>query len=141
MFLARRGLGATGVDRSWEAVAAGREAAARSNLNAHFVQADLMRFDLPPDTFSVIICFKYRERLLYPVIRTALRPGGPLIYETYTAEHPKYGRRPRNPAHLLGRNELLQTFSDWEIIFYREVWMGRGVASLVARRPFSANES
>ncbi len=138
LYLARKGLSATGIDRSMEALAAGREAAVRANLNASFVQADLTRFALPHSTYSVVICFKYHDCALYPSIRAALRPGGLLIYETYTFEHRKFGLKPRNAAHFLERNELLNAFGDWEIIFYHEAWIGRGVASLVARKPLSA---
>lgn len=138
LFLASQGLTAIGVDRSWKALAAGREAAAHSNLNASYVQADLTSFAIPKNTFSVVICFKYCDQNLYPSLRAALVPGGLLICETYTDEHAMFSFRPRNPAHLLQRNELLQAFGDWEIFFYREVWTGRGVASLVARKPFSA---
>lgn len=137
LYLARQGLVATGVDRSREALAVGREAAVRSNLTACFVQADLTRFALPGNSVSVLICFKYRDPNLYPCIRAALQPGGLLIYETYTCEHGQYGQKPQNPAHLLERNELLRAFSDWEVIFYREVWIGSGTASLVARKPCS----
>lgn len=136
LFLAWRGLIATGVDCSREALGAGREMATRSGLTAHFVQADLTRFSLPDSIFSVILCFKYRDPALYSSIRGALRTGGLLIYETHTAEHLRFGRKPGTPAHLLGRNELLHAFADWEIIYYHEVWIGRGTASLVARKPF-----
>lgn len=141
LYLARRGLAAMGVDRSMESLAAGREKAVRSGLKASFVQADLTRFALPEKQFSVVICFKYRDRDWYPAMREALRPGGLLIYETYTREHASYGLKPGNRAHLLERNELYRAFSDWDIIFYREVWIGRGTASLVVRRPLSAGES
>jgi hypothetical protein len=82
-----------------------------------------------------VICFKYRDPDLYPSIRASLHPGGLLIYETYTHEHRQFGRKPLDPAHLLERNELLEVFGDWEIIYYQEVWAGRGAASLVARKP------
>lgn len=137
-FLSRQGLTAIGIDRSWKALAAGREVAAHSNLKVAYVRADLTLFTLPANTFSVIICFKYRDPNLYSSLRAALLPGGLLIYETYTDEHLQSGLRPRDPAHLLERDELLRAFGDWEIVFYREVWIGRGVASLVARKPFSA---
>lgn len=140
LYLARQGLAAIGVDRSRDALEAGRDAAARANLKPSFVQADLTRFTLPANAFSVVICFKYRNCKLYPSIRAALRTGGLLIYETYTREHASSGLKPRNPEHLLERSELYRAFGDWEIIFYREVWMGRGTASVVARKPFSAVE-
>lgn len=137
LFLARKGLTAIGVDRSRKSLAAGREAALHKNVKIELLQADLTALDLPHDLFSVLICFKYRDPNWYPSLRAALRPGGLFICETYTCEHVRYGLSPRNPAHLLERNELLQAFGRWEIIFYREVCVGRGVASLVARKPFS----
>ena len=135
LHLARQGLAAVGVDRSMEALKAGREAAARSNLKVSLVQADLTRFALPANASSVVICFRFRDPDLYPAIRAYLRPGGLLIYETYTLEHRQFGRKPFDPAHLLERNELLEVFGDWEIIYYQEVWAARGAASLVARKP------
>ena len=135
LYLARRGLAAIGVDRSMEALRSGREAANRSHLNISLVQADLTRFALRVNALSVVICFNYRDPALYPSIRASLRPRGLLIYETYTHEHRQFGRKPLDPAHLLERNELLEVFGDWEIIYYQEVWAGRGAASLVARKP------
>ena len=140
VYLARQGLSAIGVDQSSEVLRAGKEAAAKANLKVSFVQADLTRFGLPAHAFSVIICFKYRNPEFYPSIRAALRPGGLLIYETYTCEHALSGLKPRNPEHLLERSELYRAFGDWETLFYREVWIGRGTASLVARKPVSAVE-
>ncbi|HET9178173.1 MAG TPA: class I SAM-dependent methyltransferase [Terriglobia bacterium] len=140
LYLARHGLAVIGVDRSMEALKSGREAAARSNLNVYLAQADLTRFALPANTFSVVICFKYRDPGLYPSIRASLRPGGLLVYETYTLEHRQFGRKPLDPAHLLERHELIETFGDWEIIYYREVWAGQGTASLLARKPGRCGE-
>ena len=135
LYLARQGLVAIGIDRSMDGLISGREDAARANLKASFVQADLTMFAFPPNAFSVVVCFKYRDRNWYPSIRSALRPGGLLVYETYSIDHLKFGHKPLDPAHLLERNELLQAFGDWEILYYREVWKGRGIASLVARKP------
>jgi tellurite methyltransferase len=135
LYLARQGLNVIGIDRSMDGLRAGREDAARQNLQVSFLQADLTRFTLPTNAFSAVICFKYRDRDWYPLIRAALRPCGLLLFETYTFEHLNFGHKPLDPAHLLVRNELLQAFGDWEILFYHEVWRGRGTASLVARKP------
>lgn len=132
--MAREGLAAIGIDRSRAALEAGRDAAIRANLNASFVQADLTSFTFPANALSVVLCFKYRNPEHYPSIRATLRPGGVLICETYTCEHAIYDLKPRNPEHMLERGELYRAFCDWEIIFYREVWMGRGIASLAARK-------
>jgi tellurite methyltransferase len=137
LFLARRGLRVLAVDRSREALAQGRELATQADLAVDFVQADLTVFKLPVNSVCLIVCFNYRDPALYLALRSSLRPGGLLIYETYTDEHRHYDARPRNPDHVLAKSELLREFRDWQLIFYREVWINRGVASLVAQKPLT----
>jgi tellurite methyltransferase len=135
LFLARRGLRVVSVDWSREALERGRETAVQSSLSICFVQGDLTCFHFPEHSFCVIICFKYRDPALYPRLRAWLSPGGLLILQTYTWEHRRFGGRPQNPLHLLARGELLDAFGDWQVIFYREEWIRKGMASLVARKP------
>src|SRR2546428_12852236 len=87
--------------------------------------------------FDVILCFYYRDQNIYGQIRQALRPGGLLIYETYTLDQLRSAAGPRNPAHLLEPAELLRAFGDWDVILYRETFRERGLASIVARKPQS----
>jgi SAM-dependent methyltransferase len=138
LFMAREGLAAFGVDRSRALLEAGREAVARANLHASFVEADLRRFGFPANALSVVVCFKSRNPELYPSIRAALRLCEVLIYETYTCQHALSGLKLLNPEHLLELSELDRAFYDWEIIFYREVSVVHGTASLAARKPLSA---
>ena len=137
IYLAERGLRVVGVDSSWQGLARGRELASRKELTISWVQADLGKFALAPAAFDVILCFYYRDQNIYGQIRQALRPGGLLIYETYTLDQLKFATGPRNPAHLLEPAELLRAFGDWDVILYRETWRERGLASLVARKPQS----
>lgn len=135
VFLAQRGLTVIAVDSSLDGLRQGRELASRRNVQATWVCANLERFRLPTSAFDVIVCFSYREPTLYPAIRAALRKGGLLFYETFTLDQLRFGAGPQNPVHLLEAGELLKAFGGWDVFFYRETWMDRGVASLVARKP------
>ena len=137
-YLARRGLHVVGVDRAWEGLRRGKETAAQAGVEVSWVQADLDRFHLPAGSFDVIVCFYYRDPSLYPRIRAAIRPGGLLIYQTFTRDQLRFSKGPRNPAHLLEPGELLDAFGDWDLIFYHETWSERGEAALVARKPMGA---
>ena len=64
----------------------------------------------------------------------ALRPGGVLIYKTYTELQPRLGKGPTHPMHLLKQNELLRAFSQLNVLHYEETIRDRGVAQLVARK-------
>lgn len=135
VFLAQRGLRVVGVDRSEEALRQARKLAAGAGVSVDWVLADLPKFPLPRAYFAVIACFYYRDPALYAPLRESLRPGGLVFYETFTHEQLRFGGGPRNPAHLLAPGELLDAFGDWELLFYRETWIERGAAALVARKP------
>ncbi len=138
VYLAQRGLAVIAVDNSREGLERGRELARQRGTEVDWLEANLEQFELPSSVFDVITCFYYRDLRLYPKLTRALTPGGLIFYETYTRGQLLFPTSPRNPEHLLGPQELLRAFRVLEVIFYREVWKSRGVASLVARKPNSA---
>jgi tellurite methyltransferase len=138
VYLAERGLFVIAVDNSREGLERGRELARQRGAQVDWLEANLEQFELPSSRFDVITCFYYRDPTLYPKLARALSPGGLIFYETYTREQLLFPTGPRNREHLLGPQELLRGFHGLEVIFYREVWKSRGVASLVARKPSSA---
>ena len=106
-----------------------------SSRGIRLIQANLDELILPHNLFSVILCFHYLQRSLFPQIVRALRPGGLLLFETYTRAQLNYSGGPRNPAHLLELGELRTAFPGLHVLFYRELNAGQGIASLVAQRP------
>jgi len=106
-----------------------------SSRGIRLLQANLEEFVLPDNSFSVILCFHYLQRSLFPQIVRALRPGGLLLFETNTRAQLNYSSGPRNPAHLLELGELRTAFPGLHVLFYRELNAGQGIASLVAQKP------
>lgn len=96
---------------------------------------DVPNAELARDEFSLVLCVNYLERSLFPKMAKALKPGGALLYETFTVEQLAFAEGPKNPAYLLARGELHDAFPELEIIFYRELRAGQGTATLLARRP------
>ncbi|NQV70139.1 MAG: class I SAM-dependent methyltransferase [Pseudohongiella sp.] len=87
--------------------------------------------------FDAVMVFNYLHRPLLNSIKQAIRPGGLIIYETFTVKQREFGR-PGNPDFLLQPAELRKAFGDWEILQDFEGEMTsprRAVASLIARRP------
>jgi SAM-dependent methyltransferase len=83
----------------------------------------------------LILGFHYLERRLFSQIERALRPGGHLLYESFTEFQLAYPEGPRNPEHLLRTGELRGSFPILEVLFYRECQSPRAIASLLARKP------
>jgi 2-polyprenyl-3-methyl-5-hydroxy-6-metoxy-1,4-benzoquinol methylase len=137
VYLAKRGFIVEGVDISAEAVKDALELARQEGVKISAQVADLEgKYRIKEHAYEVIICFNYLQRSLIPQIRDGLRRGGMVVYETYTVDHAQF-RRPRNPAHLLKHNELLDMFRDfrchryWEGIIQAEQ---KAVASIIAEK-------
>jgi tellurite methyltransferase len=99
------------------------------------IQANLEEIQLPVASFKVVVCVQYLQRSLFAPMSRALRPGGVLLFETFTRAQLNYFNGPRNPAYLLERRELRMAFPELHILFYRELNAGQGIASLVAQKP------
>jgi SAM-dependent methyltransferase len=92
--------------------------------------------------FAGVIVFRYLHRPLFEQIKSAIAPGGFIIYETFTVDNREYGR-PNNPHFLLQKRELLEVFSGWQVIHYFEgVVMNKSatskqaIAQIVAIKPY-----
>lgn len=138
IYLAQLGFDVTLVDFSSAALQKARRLAAKQGLSLNPIQADLTKDPHPwllPSSLDLVIVFFYLERSLFPAIHDALKPGGLLVYRTYTLDQLRFPGRPRHPMHLLQQNELLNAFRDFRVLFYEEVVKGKGVAGLIAQRP------
>jgi tellurite methyltransferase len=135
LVLARNGFQTFGVDVKLDAVRDAVGAAALEHLTVRGWCADLTMFPLPPAAFDLLIVTRYLQRDLFPSIRGAVRPGGCVIYETFTVRQRALGVGPTSADHLLALGELREFFDGWEVLFSEEASAPEAVARLVARKP------
>ena len=124
-----------GVDVNVDAVrAATREAESRGLLVRSWC-ADLTATRLPRARFEAVVVARYLQRDLFGPIRDAVRPGGIVLYETFTSNQRAHGVGPKSADHLLEPGELRERFDGFELLLYEEVGRHEAVARLVARKP------
>jgi len=98
-------------------------------------QADLSSVrDLGREQYDLVIVFFFLRRELFPALARALKPGGTLIYRTYTIAQLGFERGPRDPRFLLEPGELREAFAALRILHYEETARDKAVAELVARK-------
>jgi tellurite methyltransferase len=90
--------------------------------------------DLGREQYDLVIVFFFLQRELFPALTAAIKPGGFLIYKTYTTEQKNFPGGPSHPMFLLEPNELLHAFSVMRVLHYHETVQQKGVAELVARK-------
>ncbi|HTK53128.1 MAG TPA: class I SAM-dependent methyltransferase [Gemmatimonadaceae bacterium] len=86
-------------------------AAAARNDRILGVVADASALPFRPDSFDAIVCVSFLDRSLFELFAELLKPGGRLVYETFTRAHLDVvgrgaARGPRNTAYLLEPGEL-----------------------------------
>lgn len=147
-YLAEQGYEVEGIDINEEAVRFCNAEALRRKLSFVASQSDLEKGPFVKETdYDLISCFYYLDRKILPEMKSALRVGGVIVYETFLIDqHERFGR-PSRKAFCWGHNELLQCFIKFRILYYHEGMIfpspdssretkreGRWVAQLVAEK-------
>lgn len=125
LFLAERGFGVEAIDISEVGLLEARRRAEEKGLTITFRQTDLDHCELPQAAYDLVLNFNFLLRSLIPKMKSALKLGGHIIFETYLIDQRVLGH-PRNPAYFLGHNELLELFRDFCILYYREGKLAEG---------------
>jgi tellurite methyltransferase len=103
----------------------------RQLRNINLFQADLDTYEFPTNTYDLVCVFRYLDRDLIPQLRSCVRSGGRIFYETFNVRYldsaPDF-----NPDFLLEAGELAGYFADWKIIHNID---GKQMSSLVAIKP------
>jgi SAM-dependent methyltransferase len=139
--LADWGLRVVALDRSRDALTDLAAAAPAEALPVERLRADAedaRGLPFRPAAFAAIVVTRFLFRPLAPALEALLRPGGLLVYETFTIRQRELGQGPRNSAFLLDEDELPRLFSGLAVERY-ETGLRKGgapewVASLAARR-------
>jgi len=126
LFLASLGYQVEAVDRDEQALVQ-LSASARVRHLSGISSRVLDLEQLPPQelnlghaTYDVIIVFFYLNRPLFPSLMDALKPGGVLLYETFTVDNHIQRRHPKRREFCLAHCELLSLTPGLRILHYDE---------------------
>ncbi len=119
LFLARRGLVTHAWDISNVAVAKLQAYADAAGLPLHARAHDVIGQPPAPDSLDVIVMAHFLERGLSGDLVNALRPGGLLLFQTFTRTFVNPAG-PSQEIFRLGDNELLRMFPALRVLAYRE---------------------
>ena len=138
LFLAEKGYGACGLDRSPEAVKIAKQTMNEKGLAASLILGDAKNLPFKPESMTGVIVFYFLLRNIAEEIVHLLKKEGVLIYETFLKRQNSLDRH-RNPDFLLDDGELITCFKDLDLLFYEEVVLEtkkrkRATAKFVGRK-------
>ena len=119
LFLAQLGFKSHAWDNSEVALLKSQQFAKQKQLTLHTKLVNIEAGLTTPTQFDVIVVSQFLNRAVCPAIYDALKPNGLLFYQTFH-QHKQSKQGPSNPDFLLQKQELLQLFSELDILFYRE---------------------
>ena len=133
--LAEAGFVTYGVDLAVARLLNARRACAGRRLDILPWAADLDTYPLPAGRFDLLFCTRFLLRARWDDLKRSVRPGGFVMYETFTTGQIARGFGPSSPDHLLRPGELAAAFGDWLVMHSEEVTRPAAMARLVARKP------
>jgi SAM-dependent methyltransferase len=123
IWLAQQGWEVTLIDISEPGVEQAQQRAGPFAPHIHSAVHDLTHFKASQTefeaAFEMVMSFFYLERTIFPEMVKALRPGGLLIYKTYTLAQTKLVGGPKKPEHLLAPGELLKLVAGLQVLHYQ----------------------
>lgn len=127
MYLAANGFQVDCIDRDEQALIALNSMAQARSLSSTLstrtidLETDPAHIpDLGTAQYEVIMVFFYLYRPLFPRLIQALKPGGILVYETFTIANHLTHQHPKRREFCLEPNELLRLLSPLHVMFYDE---------------------
>lgn len=134
IWLAKQGWNVTLTDISDTGIEQARQNAGPFSSHIQFVVDDLTQFRASQTQFDLVMGFFYLERGIVPEIVKAVRPGGFLVYKTYTVAQLDLKGGPKDPLYLLQPGELLLLVEGLQVLHYRETVAEKATAEIVARK-------
>ena len=139
IWLAQQGWRVEAADISPVGLALAATLAERSGCpSVSWIAADLDFFEPRAASYDLMAIFRFLDRQRLPkMVERVLRPGGILIYETFSRGHlSRQDNHLKNPLFTLGPGELPTLFPGLTVIATEEIDLpDRCVARLAARKP------
>jgi tellurite methyltransferase len=137
IWLAQQGWTVDAVDVSPFGLASAATLAQAYAARVNWIATDIDEFIPQADAYDLVIVFRFLDRVRLPeIVQQALRSGGTLIYETFTAAHiNRPDSHMKNTAYALQPQELPRLFPQFEVVSYAECALAdRDVARCVATK-------
>lgn len=133
VFLAKKGHKVTGIDISSVAVMKAQNLAKETGVRIKSVTDSIKKHEFPARSFDAIICFYYVDRSILIKFFRWLKPGGVLIYEAHTNDHPKLQTGELTSQDVVSSQELLSWFQGTKILKYEEP-IAKNRASIIVQK-------
>ncbi|MEA1989317.1 MAG: methyltransferase domain-containing protein [Pseudomonadota bacterium] len=136
IFLTKNRMSVIGIDHEAKVLKRAKALASLSGASVKFKCCDIKKAAcLPEQKFDLITVVRFLNRDMFTYIKESISSGGFVLFQTFVEGVEKFDS-PKNPNFILGKRELAEVFSGFNIIVDRidELNDGRPVASFIAQK-------
>lgn len=137
VYLALHGCQVTGIEHQLAVLERAENLAKHSKVKIDFKACDvtLEACFSPEPLWDLVVSIRFLNRSLFPTIRKAIKPGGWIVFQAFSAGCEEFGS-PKNPNFILQSDELKEVFADFTVIVDRIDTLpdGRPLASFIAQK-------
>lgn len=120
LFLAQKGYTVDAIDFSEEALNIAQDRARKLNLKVNWILDNVNKYEFPTKEYNVIVISFFHPQQKITEIKKSLKEEGIIIMENHISTEDEINRGPSNPHFRFEPNELLNIFSNFQILFYEE---------------------
>lgn len=136
VFLASKGYKVDGIDISSVAIKKARLLAREFDVRIETIHKNVKDYKVASNSLDAIICFYFVDRDIVKKLMKWLKPGGVIIYESFTMKQKKINKLQEDDSYLLGEGELLELFPGFRILKYEEpLHKNDFTASIIVQKP------
>lgn len=137
IWLAQHGWDVTAMDVSAVGLERAEQTARQVGADVNWIEADIEEVSLANQQFELAVVFRFLDRDRLPqLIDSVVRPGGWLIYETFsTAQLERPDSHIRNADFTLREDELPLLYPQFDVLAHKQcVLADRSVMRFLARK-------
>lgn len=90
-----------------------------ANIQTRCLDLETGTWPLTDEQFDLLLVTHYLWRPIWSDLIACIRPGGWVIYETFSAGNEQFGS-PKRSDFLLSSGELLSVFKDFRVVCFEE---------------------
>ncbi|OIQ16861.1 MAG: hypothetical protein BM556_13790 [Bacteriovorax sp. MedPE-SWde] len=136
VFLASKGYKVSGIDISSVAIKKARMLAREFGVRIETIHKSIADYKVPKNSVDAIVCFYFVDREVVKKLKSWLKPGGILIFESFTIKQKVINKIKEDDIYLLGEGELFKLFSDFNVLKYEQASHRKDfIASIIVQKP------
>ncbi|MFB6216833.1 MAG: class I SAM-dependent methyltransferase, partial [Candidatus Aenigmatarchaeota archaeon] len=120
LFLASKGYDVDAIDYSEVALKIGRSRARERGLEVNWIHSDIEKHSFLEEVYDLINVSFFHSLDSLPSVKKSLKDDGIFIYEHHLSVKEDVDRGPKSAQVRFRPNELLDIFSDYQVLYYTE---------------------